>query len=280
MGHYFRYEEYLRAADIIQTQITQTPQVGIVLGSGLNPLAEEMANPNIVPFHRIPNFPRPTVEGHQGSLFFGNLEGISVVLMQGRAHYYEGYSIQQIAFPIKVLQTLGMQTLIVTNAAGGINPRFQVGDLMLITDHIGLAGMSGLNPLRGPNVSELGPRFPDMTRAYDLELARLARETAVEKGLPLQEGVYVWITGPCFETPAELRFLRAIGADAVGMSTVPEVIAARHGGVRVLGISGISNLAIMDPAEPRQASHEQVLAAGRDIAPRMMTLIRGLLARL
>jgi purine-nucleoside phosphorylase len=210
----------------------------------------------------------------------GTLEGMQVAVMQGRAHYYEGYAIQQIGFPVRVMQLMGIQTLIVTNAAGGLNPAFQPGDLMLITDHLNLMGMGGLNPLIGPNDPTLGPRFPDMSRAYDLTLQGIARDAAEEQHIPLQEGVYAGLAGPSFETPADIRFLRLIGADAVGMSTVPEVTVARHGGIRVLGVSGISNVALSDPAPDQETSHEEVLAAGQQIVPRLTALIRGILAHL
>jgi len=273
-------DTYERAADIIRTQYADRPRIGLILGSGLSAVADAVTDPTPIPYERIPNFPRPSVEGHAGRLIFGTLEGQSVVLMQGRAHYYEGVSMLQIAFPVRVLQILGIEMLFVTNAAGGINQSFQVGDLMLITDHIGLVNMTGLNPLRGPNEASFGPRFPDMTRAYDPELRALAVAAAQEADIPLRQGVYAGVAGPSFETPAELRFLRAIGADAVGMSTVPEVTVARHAGVRVLGVSGISNIAILDPAEDRQASHEEVLVAGKQFGPRLIALLRGVLRRL
>jgi purine-nucleoside phosphorylase len=202
------------------------------------------------------------------------------MVMQGRVHFYEGYPIQQVVLPVRVMQVMGIKLLIVTNAAGGLAPEFRPGDLMLITDHINLMGMTGNNPLFGPNDPTLGTRFPDMSQAYDPELCRLAREVAREKDLPLQEGVYVGLSGPSFETPADIRFLRLIGADAVGMSTVPEVTVARHGGIRVLGISGISNVAVADPVPGQEASHEEVLAAGRQIVPRLMTVVCGVLKRL
>jgi purine-nucleoside phosphorylase len=202
------------------------------------------------------------------------------MIMQGRVHFYEGYPIQQIVFPVRVMQVMGIKTLIVTNAAGGINPAFHAGDLMLISDHINLIGMAGANPLFGPNDPTLGPRFPDMSQAYDPHLGNIAREVAREQQIPLQEGVYVSLSGPSFETPADIRFLRMIGADAVGMSTVPEVIVARHGGVQVLGVSGISNVALTEPIPGQEASHEEVLAAGQQIVPRLTALVLGTLARL
>jgi purine-nucleoside phosphorylase len=198
--------------------------------------------------------------------------------MQGRAHYYEGYSMSQVTLPIRVMQRLGIEILIVTNAAGAINPDFQPGDVMLITDHLNLSGMAGLNPLIGPNLDELGPRFPDMSRAYDRSLCDLARKVAMSNQIPLREGVYVCLSGPSFESPADLRFLRIAGADAVGMSTVPEVIVARHGGTKVLGFSGISNKANLDGNTI--TSHEEVLEAGRILVPKLEMLIRGILALL
>jgi purine-nucleoside phosphorylase len=200
------------------------------------------------------------------------------VVMQGRAHYYEGYSMAQVTLPVRVMQRLGVRTLIVTNAAGAVNPDFEPGELMLLTDHLNLIGMAGLSPLRGPNLDELGPRFPDMSRAYDLNLRELARQVAADNGLVLREGVYACLAGPSFETPADLRFLRAIGVDAVGMSTVPEVTVAHHGGTRVLGISGVSNKANLDGNT--LTTHDEVLEAGNKIVPQLITLIRGVMARL
>jgi purine-nucleoside phosphorylase len=198
--------------------------------------------------------------------------------MQGRVHYYEGYSMPTVGLPVRVMVRLGIEILIVTNAAGAVNPDFEPGDLMLITDHLNLIGMAGLNPLRGPNLEELGPRFPDMSQPYDRQLADLAREVAVQNDIHLQEGVYVCLAGPSFESPADLRFLLTNGVDAVGMSTVPEVIVARHGGVRVLGISGVSNKANLDGETI--TTHEEVLAAGEEIVPKLTALIRGVLRRL
>lgn len=256
------------------------PAVGLVLGSGLSSLAEEVANPVVLDYQDIPNFPQSTISGHAGRLVMGTLQGKQLVVMQGRIHYYEGYSIQQVTLPIRMLRLLGVDTLILTNAAGGLNPGFQAGDLMLIVDHINLLGMAGVNPLRGPNDPQWGPRFPDMSRAYDRQLRSLAEKVAQEAGLPLQQGVYICLAGPTFETPADARFLRLIGADAVGMSTVPETIVARHGGMRVLGISGISNMVVDQVDAEGEASHEEVLEAGRALVPRLSTLIRGVLARL
>jgi purine-nucleoside phosphorylase len=195
--------------------------------------------------------------------------------MQGRIHFYEGYSMAHITLPVRVMQRMGIEFMIVTNAAGGVNPEFSPGDVMLITDNLNLMGMSGQNPLMGPNLDEIGPRFPDMSQSYDKELSEIARKVAREKGITLQEGVYCGLSGPSFESPADLRFLRMAGADAVGMSTVPEVIVARHGGVRVLGLSGISNKANLDGSTV--TTHEEVIQAGKVIAPKMETIIRGVL---
>lgn len=269
--------EFDAAADAIRRRTGHRPQVGLILGSGLSPLADEVEQADRLAYPEIPHFPVSTIEGHQGSLVIGGLAGQCVLVMQGRTHYYEGYSMQRVTLPVRVMQVLGVHTLLVTNAAGGINPGFQPGDLMLITDHINLIGMAGLNPLRGPNLDEFGPRFPDMSCAYDLTLQALARRVAAGLGFTLQEGVYMCLAGPTFETPADIRFLRAIGADAVGMSTVPEVTVARHGGMRVLGVSGISNVAISEPGEDRQTTHQEVLEAGKMIVPRLSSLVKGVL---
>jgi purine-nucleoside phosphorylase len=211
-------------------------------------------------------------------LVIGRLEGQDVLVMQGRAHYYEGYSMSQVGLPVRVMQRLGVQTLIVTNAAGSVNPGIVPGDLMLLTDHLNLIGMAGLTPLRGPNLDEFGPRFPDMSQAYDRGLLETARQVMKEKNIPLHEGVYACLAGPSFETPADLRFLRQAGVDAVGMSTVPEVTVARHGGMRVLGISGISNKANLDGST--LTTHEEVMTAGQVIVPKLTALIQGVLHRL
>ncbi len=263
---------------IIRSRTQVVPRVGIILGSGLGALAEAVEQAVYIPYAELPNWPVSTVPGHQGMLVLGQLEGKDTLVMQGRAHYYEGYSMPQIGLPVRVMQRLGVEILIVTNAAGAVNPDFSPGDLMLITDHLNLIGMGGLNPLRGPNLEAFGPRFPDMSQAYDRALCQIARQVAAENHILLREGVYVCLAGPSFETPADLRFLRLAGADAVGMSTVPEVIVARHGGLRVLGISGISNKANLDGSTV--TTHEEVLEAGRVIAPKLMTLIRGVLRRL
>ena len=265
-------------AQAIRTRLPFQPRVAVILGSGLGALAEIVAEPTSIPYGEIPSWPVSTVIGHQGRLVAGNLEGREVVVMQGRAHYYEGYSMAQVTLPVRVFQRLGVEILIVTNAAGAIHPDFLPGDLMLINDHLNLIGMSGLSPLRGANLDELGPRFPDMSRAYDRELLALARQAAQEAGILVREGVYAGLAGPSFETPADLRFLRLIGVDAVGMSTVPEVTVARHGGTRVLGISGISNKANLDGNTI--TSHEEVLEAGRKIVPKLIAVVRGVLRKM
>jgi purine-nucleoside phosphorylase len=279
MTEYFTRTQFAEAAAAVRANTRHTPRIGIILGSGLGPLADAVQDADtIIPAEHIPHWPRSTVEGHAGRLVIGKLEGQTVLVQQGRAHYYEGHSLQQVTLPVRVMQLLGLEILVVTNAAGAINPAFRPGDVMLITDHINLMGMAGVSPLRGPNDDSLGVRFPDMSRAYDRELCALAREAANEAGLHLQQGVYICLGGPSFETPADLRFLRMVGADAVGMSTVPEVTVARHGGLRVLGLSGISNAANLDG--DTLTTHEEVLAAGRDIVPKLTAVIRGVLRRL
>lgn len=269
---------YEEAAAAIRSHTRHLPTIGLILGSGLGSLAEQAAEADVVPYGAIPHWPASTVEGHTGRLFIGRLEGRTVALMQGRAHFYEGYSTAEITLPVRVLRLLGIQMLIVTNAAGGLNPEFRPGDVMLITDHINLLGMAGFSPLRGPNDESFGPRFPDMSGAYDAGLRQLALDVADAEHLQLRQGVYVGLAGPSFETPADLRFLRLIGADAVGMSTVPEVTVARHAGMRVLGLSGISNV----PASKgtSETTHTEVLEAGQVIGPILMTLVRGVLRRL
>ncbi len=263
---------------VIRERVTSHPVVGMVLGSGLGAMADSVENRTVFSSTDFPYWPKSSVQGHEGKIIFGNLEGREVMVLQGRVHSYEGYSMDLITLPIRVMQRLGIPNLIVTNAAGAINPDYAPGDLMLITDHIGLITMTGNNPLRGPNLDVFGPRFPDMSQAYDRKLGQIAREVAESHQIKLNEGVYAGLSGPSFESPADLRFLRTIGADAVGMSTVPEVIVARHGGTRVLGISGISNKANLDGNT--LTTHEEVLEAGKVIAPRLEKVIRGVLPRL
>lgn len=233
-------EMYRNAADFISSRINEWPQIAIVLGSGLGPLANEVQQPVEIDYADIPGFPETTVMGHAGKLIYGMLGGKRVLAMKGRFHYYEGHDISKVVFHIRVFKLLGISNLLVTNAAGGINTSFRPGDLMLITDHISFFAPS---PLRGKNLDEFGPRFPDMCNAYDPELIEMAAEVGKKRGLSLRKGIYAFTQGPMFEAPAEIRALRIMGADAVGMSTVPEVITARHCGIRVLGISCITNMA-------------------------------------
>jgi purine-nucleoside phosphorylase len=272
--------QYQEAAAVVRQRTTHRPQVGLILGSGLNALADEVQDADGIPYADIPYYGQTSVPGHRGQIVIGHLAGQEVFIMQGRIHAYEGISLQRATLPVRVMHELGIRTLIVTNAAGGINPTYRLGDLMLIQDHIGLMAMTGENPLWGPNDDSLGPRFPPMNKAYDPALRRLALKVAEELGIALRQGVYVGLGGPAFETPAEVRYLRMIGGDAVGMSTVPEVIVARHMGMRVLGISGISNAAVHDPDAEEEASHEEVLAAGEVLVPQLIALLRGILAEM
>ncbi len=276
----FTREHYREAAEAIRRWTRHQPQIGIILGSGLNPLADEVEAANRIAYADIPHFPPTGVAGHVGQMVIGRLAGRDVLIMQGRAHPYEGISLQHATLPVRVMHELGIGTLIVTNAAGGLNPAWRAGDLMLITDHIGLSAMIGHNPLWGPNDDSLGPRFPALSKAYDPALRRLAVKVAAERGIELRQGVYCGLAGPAFETPAEVRFLRLIGADACGMSTVPEVMVACHMGMRVLGFSGISNVAIDSLDADDAANHEEVLAAGQTLVPRLIALLRGVLAAL
>jgi purine-nucleoside phosphorylase len=266
------------AVAAIQGKTNHQPKIGLILGSGLGDLAESVNPADYIQYSEVPHWPVSTIQGHKGRLVIGNLESKPVLIMQGRAHYYEGYPISFIGFPIRVMIRLGVEVLIVTNAAGGVNPDFGPGDVMLIKDHISLMAMGGNNPLRGPNIDEFGERFPDMSRAYDQDLLQKARESAREKKIDHKEGVYICLAGPSFETPADLRFMRTIGVDAVGMSTVPEVIVARHGGLRVLGISGISNKANLDGSTV--TTHEEVLEAGKVLVPKLDAIIRGVIRRI
>jgi purine-nucleoside phosphorylase len=263
---------FQEAADFISSRSPLSPRIALVLGSGLNPLAERMEQSAVIPFTDIPHFPPTTVEGHVGRMIVGTLDGVPVLVMQGRYHFYEGYTMKQVVLPIRVMKALGVEVVILTNSAGAINLDYRPGDMMLISDHIYIPGMAGNNPLMGPNDDDLGPRFPDMSRAYDRHLREMTRRIAREEGPPLHEGIYASVAGPSFETPAEVRFLRIIGADAVGMSTAPETVVAVHSGMKVLGISGISNAA--PGVLPSETSHEEVLAAGKVLVPRMIALLR------
>jgi purine-nucleoside phosphorylase len=271
--------EFEAAAAAVRQRTKYQPQVGIVLGSGLGTFADSIETADIIPYSEIPNWPVSTVVGHQGQLHIGQLEGRPVLAMRGRTHYYEGYPMSQVTLPIRVMQLLGIKIVILTNAAGGVNKTFKAGELMLISDHVNLIGMTGANPLRGPNDDTLGPRFPDMSQVYDPELCKSAAEAAKEANVPLHQGIYICLAGPSFETPADIRFLRLMGADAVGMSTVPEATVARHGGLRVLGISGISNTALDSGDTAAVTTHEEVLEAGKVMAPRLEAIVRGVLRR-
>jgi purine-nucleoside phosphorylase len=262
----------------VHEKTSHKPKIGMILGSGLGSLAEDIKEADKIPYSELPGWPISTVEGHSGQLVIGDLEGKIVYIMQGRTHFYEGYDMPLLGITIRVMKRIGIEVLIVTNAAGGVNPEFSPGDLMLITDHLNLIGMAGQNPLRGPNLDEFGPRFPDMSHVYDRELADLARKVSSENNLNIQEGVYVCLAGPSYETPADLRFLRAAGVDAVGMSTVPEAIVAHHSGIRVMGVSGISNKANLDGNTT--TTHEEVLEAGRVLVPKLTILVRGVLQKI
>lgn len=244
----------LEASQYISGHLNGSPKIGLILGSGLGVLGEEVEESIVIPYKDIPHFPQSTVSGHKGQLVIGTLEGKQVIVMQGRFHFYEGYTMKEVTFPIRVMKQLGIDSIIVTNAAGGINREFQPGDLMLITDHI---NNMGTNPLIGKNEDELGVRFPDMSQSYDIEYIEHAERCADLLGINVRKGVYVGNTGPAYETPAEVRMLRIFGGDAVGMSTVPEVIVSRHAGIRVLGISCISNMAAGILDQP--LSHQEVI---------------------
>ena len=278
MSEFIELSKIDEAAQVVRERIDIHPRVGMILGSGLGSLAEEVEGAVIIPYEEIPSWPVSTVEGHQGRLVVGSLETQDVLIMQGRSHFYEGYSMAEIGFPVRVMQRLGIEILVVTNAAGGINQSYEPGDVMLIKDHLNLLGMAGESPLRGPNFDSIGPRFPDMGRAYDRDLGELTRQAVAGQDFQLQEGVYVCLAGPSFETPADLRFLQAMGVDAVGMSTVPEVTVARHGGMRVLGLSTISNKANLDG--DTLTSHEEVLEAGEIVVPRLTHIIKYVLQRI
>ena len=268
------------AVTAVSQQTNQKPTIGLVLGSGLSGLADAIQNPDIINSQTIPHWPSSTVAGHNGRLVIGQLQNQTVLALQGRSHYYEGHSMSQITLPVRVMHRFGVKTLIVTNAAGGINPTFTPGDIMLIKDHLNLPGMAGQNPLRGPNDDSVGPRFPDMTQPYDPDLRQLAHTIAATLDFTLQEGIYSYVAGPSYETPAELHFLRTIGADAVGMSTVPSVIVARHAGMRVIGFSTITNMAVPDPAPGTVLTHEEVLETGKIVIPRLTDLLHALVKQL
>ncbi|MFD0694909.1 purine-nucleoside phosphorylase [Paenibacillus sp. GCM10027628] len=263
------------AAAYIRKETGIQPQIGLILGSGLGVLADLIEQPIVVDYARIPHFPVSTVEGHAGELVVGTIQGKQVLVMKGRFHAYEGYGAETVSFPVRVMKELGVKTLIVTNAAGGINTSYQVGDLMVISDHLNLTFR---NPLIGPNDNALGARFPDMSEAYSKRLRKLAHDVAASQSFMLQEGVYVGLLGPNYETPAEIRMFRTLGGDAVGMSTVPEVIVARHAGIEVLGFSCISNMAsgILD----QPLSHDEVMETTEKVKPKFLKLVLGIIEAL
>lgn len=269
-------QNILAARDYVQTKTTIAPQIAIVLGSGLGALADEVQADAIIPFSDIPGFAQSTVSGHAGKLIIGTLAGKKIVIMQGRLHYYEGYPMSDIIFPIRVMHALGAKTFIVTNAAGGLNPDFVPGDIMLITDHI---NVQGNNALIGANLDELGPRFPDMTHTYTPALQKSALNIAAQEDITLQQGVCAAWSGPTFETPAERRYLRIIGGDAVGMSTVPEVTAANHAGMQILGFSVITNVATGGPEQPPD-DHLEVLAMAKIAGEKLVRLVRQILVEM
>jgi purine-nucleoside phosphorylase len=254
--------------NIIKKKTDFSPKIGIILGTGLGKLVERISSEAIIPYKELPNFPAPTVETHAGRLIFGRLSGKPVVAMQGRFHYYEGYSMEEITFPVRVMKFLGAHTLVVSNACGGVNPLFERGDIMLISDHI---NFMGVNPLRGKNDESLGPRFPDMFNAYDKELIELTERVALKEGISLKKGVYVALQGPTLETAAEYQMIRNIGGDAVGMSTVPEVIVARHMGMKVIGLSIITDLGFPDALEP--VNVEAIIETAKSAEPVLTRLV-------
>lgn len=257
----------------LKANVEIRPKVGIILGTGLGNLATQITGKKEIPYESIPNFPVSTVEGHSGKLIFGKLGEVDVMAMQGRFHYYEGYDMKQVTFPVRVMKAFGIETLLVSNASGGMNPDFEIGDLMIITDHINLFPE---HPLRGKNINELGPRFPDMSEAYSVELIDKAKNIAKRNGIKVVEGVYVGTTGPTFETPAEYRYFRVIGGDAVGMSTVPEVIVANHAGMKCFGMSIVTDLGV--PGKIVEVTHEEVQEIGNKVQPLMTQIMKELIA--
>ncbi len=265
------YKKILESKEYIEKKLIKKPRIGLILGSGLGVLGDEVEDRIEIEYSQIPYFPVSTVEGHKGRFVFGELEGADVAVMQGRFHFYEGYSMPKIVFPVWVMKALGIEKLIVTNAAGGINTSFNAGDLMIIKNHI---NYTGINPLIGENLDEFGPRFPDMSSAYSIRMIDIAKECSKKYGIRIKEGVYIFMSGPSYETPAEIRAARILGADAVGMSTVPEVIAARHAGMEILGISCITNMAagVLD----RPLSHEEVISTAETVKYTFIKLVKSI----
>lgn len=268
-------EKINETAAYLKERTGASPVVGIILGTGLGGLVKEIKAEHIVPYEEIPNFPVSTVEGHSGKLIFGLLGGKSVMAMQGRFHFYEGYDMKEVTFPVRVMKAMGMNDLVVSNASGGVNPDYEIGDLMILNDHI---NAFPTNPLIGKNYPELGPRFPDMSDVYDKDLIRQAKEIANANGISVQEGIYAGLSGPCLETPAEYLYMRNIGADAVGMSTVPEVIAGKHGGMRCFAISIITDLGV--PGKIVKVTHQDVIDVAAKAEPKMTLIMNELISRL
>ena len=269
------YDRIEESKEYIKSKINNTPEIGLILGSGLGVLGDEIENPIKIKYDEIPNFPVSTVEGHNGQLVIGSLQGKNVIAMQGRFHFYEGYSMESVTFPVRVMKALGVKTIIVTNAAGGANKDFKPGDLMIIKDHI---NFSGNNPLIGPNDNRLGVRFPDMSTAYDPKYVKLAKSCAKELGIDVKEGVYTFFSGPTYETPAEVRLAQVLGSDAVGMSTVPEVIIARHSNLDVIGISCITNMAAGILDQP--LNHEEVIETTQKVKSEFLSLVKSIVNKL
>ena len=269
------YDQIQEAAAVIRAKWSHTPAAGVILGTGLGKLTDDIADQTVIPYEAIPHFPRSTAPSHKGQLVCGTLGGKPVVVMEGRFHFYEGYTLQQVTFPVRVMRALGAGALVVSNACGGMNPQWNKGDLMLIEDHINLLGD---NPLIGPNDDRLGDRFPDMCNCYDRELLKIGRRIAMEEQIVCHQGVFVAVSGPCLETRAEYRFLRLIGADVVGMSTVPEAIVAVHAKMRVLGLSVITDVCLPDALEP--ASIPDIIATANEAEKKVRVLIRRVVAEL
>lgn len=265
---------YSEAISYIKEQGIKDAQVALILGSGLGDTADEIESAITIDYEDIPNFPVSTIEGHEGKLVYGELSGVKVIALKGRFHYYEGYDLQKVVYPVRIFKELGVETVIITNAAGGVNETFAPGDLMVITDHLNLTGQ---NPLIGPNEANHGPRFVDMTETYSVRGQDLVKQIAIDHQIDLKEGVYTWFTGPTYETPAEIKAVRVLGGDAVGMSTVPEAITAKHAGMEVIGISCITNLAA---GMQTSLNHEEVVEVSKLVKPRFKTLIKELLRNL
>lgn len=268
-------EQIKQTADFLKNKLSEDYTIGIILGTGLGGLANEIEVDHSFAYEDIPNFPVSTVEGHSGKLIFGKLGGKNVMALQGRFHYYEGYNMNQVVFPVRVMKFLGLKFLFVSNASGGVNPAFEIGEIMIINDHVNLFGD---NPLMGKNIDELGPRFPDMSEPYDKKMITKAKEIAKANNIAVSEGVYAGLSGPTLETPAEYKYVRIIGADAVGMSTVPEVIAARHMGIPCFGFSIVTDLGV--PGKIIEMTHEIVQSVAVKAEPKMTTIIKGLIASL